>query len=849
MVRGELLRCIEKNGDGACGVSEVVSLSARPPLVGTSIPSFVALDFVVSGKEIQELSMSSMKKGAVLILTTIDSLLKGGEEGGEGGGGGGEGGENGDMEKENDMEVEEDGEEGGEVPMQHVATTHGIGLTRISVVQDIMDEDGNSYFDQRRLDRNDFRGQTRTIRVHLPPDQYSKDIKSGISNYSFRHVLLGHDDVRTTYHLVRRLGIMALNVSSKIGGGVPPLPAWLRETIVQGRLMPTEMSISTDRDSKYDLSKTFRSLKQVQTYLEFVKSKKSGGGGGGNGSDSGSGGSGITYEDEDDEKEVTNNDQKKFQTRFLLPSRRVEVYYSDVQNNVNGGGGGSMSSNNNNYNKTYNLPDLDSEQVHFVLSCLTSKDGLTILRGGPGSGKSEAVAHLVAALSRHPDERVLLLSPTVGSVDRLLSKLERGHNLKPRHLLRIGGSGHGYGNFGPYGRREHCQRRQRQILSRVSILSESLGVTEHGVQFTCETAGHFYSVHVHSRINIFLTKLEMNGGAINPFEKYFQQIQRGSRGSGSGSGVSSSERIIQQMDQMTEMFDELRDYSPFEWMPFARHQISYLETTLSKVVGASIDDMVRTLYKYDDDKDVDGNSSSGPSFTTIVVDGASHVSEAALAVILAYNRNKTRRIVLTGDLNTSTVVPSSFSRATSDALYVGAKMNTNLFQRLTRAAFVLGGGGSGSGGGGGSSGGNAHTLSTHHRSRPGVLDLYKWRYNSTTMTMTSNSGGIQQKKKYLANTGLRYVSQFINVNEGNELSCPLGGYQNLEEAEYVVSMYQYLRLLGHPGRSIVILTTYEEQSNLIKDIMNLRCVDSPHFGKPNDVTVSLYLNIYIYFIS
>ena len=817
MVRGELLRCIEKNGDGACGVSEVVSLSARPPLVGTSIPSFVALDFVVSGKEIEELSMSSMKKGAVLILTTIDSLLKGGE---------GENGENGDME----VEEEGDGEDGEEVPMHHVATTHGIGLTRISVVQDIMDEDGNSYFDQRRLDRNDFRGQTRTIRVHLPPDQYSKDIKSGITNYSFRHVLLGHDDVRTTYHLVRRLGIMALNVSSKIGGGVPPLPAWLRETIVQGRLMPTEMSLSTDRDSKYDMSKTFRSLKQVQTYLEFVKSKKSDGGdGSGSGSGSGSGGSGgsgITYEDEDDEKEVTNNDSKQFQTRFLLPSRRVEVYYSDVQNNVNGSS--SMSSNNNN-NKTYNLPDLDSEQVHFVLSCLTSKDGLTILRGGPGSGKSEAVAHLVAALSRHPDERVLLLSPTVGSVDRLLSKLERGHQVKPRHLLRMGGSGHGYGHFGPYGRREHCQRRQRQILSRVSILSESLGVTEHGVQFTCETAGHFYSVHVHPRINIFLTNLEINGGAMNPFEKYFQQIQRGS-----GGKRSSSEQIIQQMDQMTEMFHELRDYSPFEWMPFARHQISYLETTLSKVVGASIDDMVRTLYKYDDDKDVDGNSSSGPSFTTIVVDGASHVSEAALAVILAYNRNKTRRVVLTGDLNTSTVVPSSFSRATSDALYVGAKMNTNLFQRLTRAAFVLGGGDGGGGGGGG----NAHTLSTHHRSRPGVLDLYKWRYKSTTMTMTSNSGGSQQKKKYLANTGLRYVSQFINVNEGHELSCPLGGYQNLEEAEYVVSMYQYLRLLGHPGRSIVILTTYEEQSNLMKDIMNLRCVDSPHFGKPNDVTVS-----------
>ena len=72
----------------------------------------------------------------------------------------------------------------------------------------------------------------------------------------------------------------------------------------------------------------------------------------------------------------------------------------------------------------------------------------------------------------------------------------------------------------------------------------------------------------------------------------------------------------------------------------------------------------------------------------------------ALAAVLAYNRNKTRRVVLTGDLNTSTVVPSSFSRATSDALYVGAKMNTNLFQRLTRAAFVLGGGDGGGGGSG-----------------------------------------------------------------------------------------------------------------------------------------------------
>jgi intron-binding protein aquarius len=316
----------------------------------------------------------------------------------------------------------------------------------------------------------------------------------------------------------------------------------------------------------------------------------------------------------------------------------------------------------------------------------------------------------------------------------------------------------------------------------------------------------------------FLDELEKNGGAHDPFETYFQQNQRGGHGGG-----GRSETIMLRMDQMTQMFSELKDYSPFEWMPFARHQISYLETKLSRVVGASTDDMVRTLFKYGDDEDVE--SGGGPSFTTIVVDGASHVSEAALAVILAYNRNKTRRVVLTGDLNTSTVVPSSFSRATSDALYVGAKMNTSLFERLVQAASLLAT----------EELVSVHTLPTHHRSRPEVLDVYKWRYGSSMM-MTSKSGGVQRKKKNAANAGMRYVSQFVDVIEGHELSCPQGGYQNLEEAEYVVSMYQYLRLLGHSGRSIVILTTYEEQSDLIKDVMNLRCVDSPHFGKSNDVT-------------
>jgi intron-binding protein aquarius len=45
-------------------------------------------------------------------------------------------------------------------------------------------------------------------------------------------------------------------------------------------------------------------------------------------------------------------------------------------------------------------------------------------------------------------------------------------------------------------------------------------------------------------------------------------------------------------------------------------------------------------------------------------------------------------------------------------------------------------------------------------------------------------------------------------------------YQNLGEAEYVVSVFQYMRLLGYPGHKISILTTYRGQKHLIRDVLN-----------------------------
>lgn len=59
-------------------------------------------------------------------------------------------------------------------------------------------------------------------------------------------------------------------------------------------------------------------------------------------------------------------------------------------------------------------------------------------------------------------------------------------------------------------------------------------------------------------------------------------------------------------------------------------------------------------------------------------------------------------------------------------------------------------------------------------------------------------------------------------------------FQNLGEAEYVVAVYQYMRLLGYPAASISILTTYRAQRQLIRDLLTKRCGNAL-FGMPAHV--------------
>jgi intron-binding protein aquarius len=127
-------------------------------------------------------------------------------------------------------------------------------------------------------------------------------------------------------------------------------------------------------------------------------------------------------------------------------------------------------------------------------------------------------------------------------------------------------------------------------------------------------------------------------------------------------------------------------------------------------------------------------------------------------------------------------------------------------------------------------------LDQQGRSRVEIASLYSWKYTSENGEKSlKNLPNVENNDFFLkANAGFAHTFQFIDVQyfqgKGEFAPTPYF-YQNLGEAEYVVAVFQYMRLIGYPASKISIITTYNGQKNLIQDIIQQRCKNS-FFGFP-----------------
>merc|ERR1711972_946661 len=106
----------------------------------------------------------------------------------------------------------------------------------------------------------------------------------------------------------------------------------------------------------------------------------------------------------------------------------------------------------------------------------------------------------------------------------------------------------------------------------------------------------------------------------------------------------------------------------------------------------------------------------------------------------------------------------------------------------------------------------------------------RWRYHKL-----EDLSNVMLEEFLYSNVGFVYDYQFINVPDfqgQGEWRLKPHYYQNLAEAEYLVSVYQYMRLLSYPAWKISLLTTYKGQKYLLREIIDKRCTNNPLFGRP-----------------
>ena len=117
------------------------------------------------------------------------------------------------------------------------------------------------------------------------------------------------------------------------------------------------------------------------------------------------------------------------------------------------------------------------------------------------------------------------------------------------------------------------------------------------------------------------------------------------------------------------------------------------------------------------------------------------------------------------------------------------------------------------------------------RCRESILELFKNNYKNLTSLPDVT------KNDYLnSNIGFLHEYQFIDNLLSNEISPNPHFYQNLEEAEFIVSTYMYMILMGIKPHQITILTVYNGQKFLLRDIIHRKCSWSSVFKRPKKIT-------------
>lgn len=210
----------------------------------------------------------------------------------------------------------------------------------------------------------------------------------------------------------------------------------------------------------------------------------------------------------------------------------------------------------------------------------------------------------------------------------------------------------------------------------------------------------------------------------------------------------------------------------------------------------------------------------GLQYDSILIEESGQLLEIETFIPLVLQKDsnlRLKRLILIGDHHQLPPVIKNIS------LKQFSNMDQSMFQRLIRLGV------------------NCIQLDCQGRCRSSIYNLIKFQYEN----VITNLPHTIEFDKFI-NCGFKNEFQFINVENDYDLNNNLQiieesepiphYYQNKTEAEYIVSLFIYMRLLGYPANSISILAMYNGQKRLIRDILNQRCANNPILGSPSKIT-------------
>ncbi|KAE8290116.1 Intron-binding protein aquarius Intron-binding protein of 160 kDa [Larimichthys crocea] len=653
----------------------------------------------------------------------------------------------------------------------------GLVYVRGCEVQGMLDDKGR-VIEEGPDPKPKLRGDARTFRVWLDPNQYQQDMTSSIQS--------GTEDPYETFNVIMRRKPKENNFKAvletirNLMNTECVVPDWLHDIILgYGDPGSAHYSKMPNQISTLDFNDTFLSLDHLRSCFPGYTIK-------------------VTE---------ANPELQVFPFRIKFPisnktdkgkKRKADEEEEDMTLIVEP----YVTPNRGPY--PYNQPKRNTiqftpTQIEAIRAGM--QPGLTMVVGPPGTGKTDVAVQIISNLYHNfPEQRTLIVTHSNQALNQLFEKI-MALDIDERHLLRLG---HGEEeletekDFSRYGRVNYVLARRLELLREVGRLQESLDVPG-DVSYTCETAGHFYLYQVISRWEEYMSKVRPKQGkkvevqdvaAHFPFHKYFSNApQPVFKGRSYEEDMDIAEGCYR---HIKKIFTQLEEFRAFELLRSGLDRSKYLLVKEAKIIAMTCThaalkrhDLVELGFKYDN----------------ILMEEAAQILEIETFIPLLLQNpedgySRLKRWIMIGDHHQLPPVIKNM------AFQKYSNMEQSLFTRFVRLGVPT------------------IDLDAQGRARASLCNLYNWRYKHL-----GNLPHVQQLPEFqVPNPGLTFDFQLINVEDFNGVGESEPNpyfYQNLAEADQPNKITTVDRFQGQQNDYIILSLVRTKAVGHLRDVRRL----------------------------